>query len=1133
MALRFWSEHRDIADAMTWRIEIFDSTFEGEEYEFVIEQQSCSVQWRADGSESVLPPILGSTCEFTMMVEDATHEQLITDIAGAKEGRFTVVLYRNSVLYWAGVINSPEINFDDWDFPYPFTISAVDGLALLRNYPYSQGGRRWEDKYEDVTNLVGIVGRCLKKLPHIVTHFDGAEKFIVTAINWYSSDHADPAGATDDPFFYTYLDNRGFAQGQSSGAAKFATCYDAIAAILTAFGAQISLKSGSFIIEQPEHRAFTIGTNQNYSRYYDYDLTAPTANTLDDEQAIGNDETIKKLRGGTYSFLPALQAARVKQTLNGLQNLIPAFQVGSANPTTGYAVGTVFGNGLSTYIRFTATVEYTLSGDALLDNAPYLALFKLYIELGGKTPLRGSTFVGAESWTYDPLAWQGDLSGLIDFVASINAPVAGESTTGQATINLLFPTPYDFTQGDLVVDFDFDALYFTGVAVSGGDYAIEWVLKDSYLDIITALTPFVAKAVTYEVTGDADNTQVEEIKTSVGDKDSPIMNQWSGLLYFDSPNYFYTTQWGNRNGTRNRTIAQLLAQRVLSAHYFPRKILRGATAGVAFVVETPIEERGERFFLRNGTYNTTRDEMSGEWLKLAYTAAEFGYTDAEYDTGNYEATTPGGGTSGGGTPIDNGGGGSPGGVPDGNGIYSGSGMATNVTVTIDGVLSFESDGADDAFQVDMEGGGAYIDSTTAQLTFNDGGNVHSVGLTASGVLINAPSATADNVFIRAAGALVKLQDIGGNVQIGGGTTESEARFMEASGNGTNYAAVKAPSTLAANVSLVLPPTSGTANQLLGQNSGATGTEYKTLNGTTNQVTVTHGANSITLALPQNLHTGATPTFSDLTLTDDLFVTDDVTLNGTSNRMTFSGSASGDIWLLAPSNTIRMDGNASLTVGDGTGNAQTQVSGLGGVLDAVMSSGSSYFLIQSLGASSSTVGDDQARIRLYKNDGAALSNGHVLGVIDFMSRGSTAVAESGARITAFADGADWTGSSNPTKLEIAVVPSGSDALSVAVTIRETKNTEFAGNVELTTTGAKVKISTGSNASVGTATLSSGTVTVNTTAVATASIIFLTYNTPSGTTGQLSAPSASIINGTSFVINSSSIGDNSTVNWWIIN
>lgn len=67
--------------------------------------------------------------------------------------------------------------------------------------------------------------------------------------------------------------------------------------------------------------------------------------------------------------------------------------------------------------------------------------------------------------------------------------------------------------------------------------------------------------------------------------------------------------------------------------------------------------------------------------------------------------------------------------------------------------------------------------------------------------------------------------------------------------------------------------------------------------------------------------------------------------------------------------------------------------------------------------------------------------------------------------------------------------------------------------------------------GTATLASGTVTVSEIRVKTGDIIFVTVNTPSGTLGFLSASTADIVDGTSFVINSSSALDNSTVNWWI--
>lgn len=81
--------------------------------------------------------------------------------------------------------------------------------------------------------------------------------------------------------------------------------------------------------------------------------------------------------------------------------------------------------------------------------------------------------------------------------------------------------------------------------------------------------------------------------------------------------------------------------------------------------------------------------------------------------------------------------------------------------------------------------------------------------------------------------------------------------------------------------------------------------------------------------------------------------------------------------------------------------------------------------------------------------------------------------------------------------------------------------------------KLSISTGSNKTVGTATLVAGSITVNNTSVTSSSLIFVSRTTSAGTIGHLSCPIASIVNNTSFVINSSSATDTSTINYWIIN
>lgn len=91
----------------------------------------------------------------------------------------------------------------------------------------------------------------------------------------------------------------------------------------------------------------------------------------------------------------------------------------------------------------------------------------------------------------------------------------------------------------------------------------------------------------------------------------------------------------------------------------------------------------------------------------------------------------------------------------------------------------------------------------------------------------------------------------------------------------------------------------------------------------------------------------------------------------------------------------------------------------------------------------------------------------------------------------------------------------------------------GDLTLGTAGNKLKITEGTNATVGLATLVAGTVTVSTTAVTANSRIFLTRQTTAGTLGT-SVDVTARTAGTSFTITSNgSILDTSTVAWFIIN
>lgn len=196
---------------------------------------------------------------------------------------------------------------------------------------------------------------------------------------------------------------------------------------------------------------------------------------------------------------------------------------------------------------------------------------------------------------------------------------------------------------------------------------------------------------------------------------------------------------------------------------------------------------------------------------------------------------------------------------------------------------------------------------------------------------------------------------------------------------------------------------GTANQLLGMNAAAAALEYKTLAGTTDQVTVTHGVGTVTLSLPQDIATDSEPQFRSLDLQD--------TVDNTTILNITSSVAS----------VIQMSSTGGVSVLDMTsgGNAPT--------IDMTDST-----------SGSSTSGPG---IHLYQSDNnVATASGDRLGYIEFQGFGPGNPAIPGARLAAFGNGT-FTATSAPSYLSLYTTATGAFNPTERVRINSTGETQF--------------------------------------------------------------------------------------------
>lgn len=286
-------------------------------------------------------------------------------------------------------------------------------------------------------------------------------------------------------------------------------------------------------------------------------------------------------------------------------------------------------------------------------------------------------------------------------------------------------------------------------------------------------------------------------------------------------------------------------------------------------------------------------------------------------------------------------------------------------------------------------------------------------------------------------------------------------------------------------------------------------------------------------------TGADPAFASITSSGST-----LTLTGGANSL--------NIDVTAPLNVAHGGTGATTLTGVLTGNGASAVTAnavtnhgvlIGGASNAVSSlavASTGSVLMGSTGANPAFTGSPSFSGSVTAGTGLTVTSGGATVTAGGLTvtaggagiTGTTNINTTGAAVTSIGTGG--TGAVNIGNATGNTAVTGSLTASTSLTATLGNITATNGNLVLNTAGNKLSVKSGANASIGTsAAMTAGSVTVSTTAVKTASIIFLTVNTPGGTQGILSAPSASIVDSTSFVINSDNALDTSTVNWWIIN
>lgn len=138
MAVKYQIPFYDDANQL-WRVDIDLPSYIGDPIELTgIGRVFCQPEWGYGGNDDPYYPIINSKVQVQFYNRggevDVQELQHLTDM----EGRLYV--YRDTELWWTGYITADGIQRMLQPNPYPITINATDGIALLKDVPFDFTG---------------------------------------------------------------------------------------------------------------------------------------------------------------------------------------------------------------------------------------------------------------------------------------------------------------------------------------------------------------------------------------------------------------------------------------------------------------------------------------------------------------------------------------------------------------------------------------------------------------------------------------------------------------------------------------------------------------------------------------------------------------------------------------------------------------------------------------------------------------------------------------------------------------------------------------------------------------------------------------------------------------------------------
>jgi len=321
-------------------VAIKDNVFSGMTYSF--DTISLSLQYDSESQQGQerFTPIIGSSCNLSLLINNNDLETLLLDIGLAVEGRFTMHLtaYEDDNITvsfnWYGYIVTDLVQFEDipLSIGYVAQISAIDGLGWLKTLDYKSA----VGPYNGQDTVVQHILNCLNQLDFVQSELVANSLPVLhTVFDW--NENTTVYSADNDYALLTVIQHRAFYHKDTKNNYIYQSCYDVLKKICQTFGARLIFSGNQYWFIQVNEYA----RNPAAHRYFKYSaLGVQASGTFTFDFTMSNIQTnlpgsdLMRLSGGKWTYYPALKNVVVRYNHFAKQNLLAGVEYNYATNTT-------------------------------------------------------------------------------------------------------------------------------------------------------------------------------------------------------------------------------------------------------------------------------------------------------------------------------------------------------------------------------------------------------------------------------------------------------------------------------------------------------------------------------------------------------------------------------------------------------------------------------------------------------------------------------------------------------------------------------------------------------------------------------------------------------------------------------